>query len=189
MGKAKVCGIGVNDVDFTVRNIPSYSCWVCMLKRCYSKLFQKAEPSYIGCSVCDEWLLFSNFKEWFDANYVDGYALDKDILVKGNRVYSPETCCFVPQRINSLLINRKSHRAKSGIIGTHKNGKRFLAVLKINGKLKNLGRYNTVEEAFSAYKSAKEAQIQEVAAEYYSKGLIDKKVYDALMNYRIEKTD
>lgn len=103
-------GVACVDVDYAVCKTNAYVVWCDMLRRCYSEKYHKKKPTYKGCSVCDEWLLFSNFKRWFDENYIDGYCLDKDIIVKGNKVYSPDTCCFVPKCINSLLTNRKMHR-------------------------------------------------------------------------------
>ena len=162
--------------------------WRSMLSRCYSKKYQEKEPSYIDCSVCEEWLLFSNFKKWFDENYVDGYALDKDILIKGNKVYSPDTCCFVPFEINALLI--KCNRTRGVYpIGVCKCKNRFRAFLSVSGSILFLGSFVTIEEAFNAYKKAKEAYIKEVAQKYYDKREINKRVYDALMKYEVEITD
>lgn len=187
--RKKVQGVGVVDVNYSIKGMKSYSYWYCMLRRCYSNSFQEKEPSYKGCSVCDEWLLFSNFKKWFDKNYIECYALDKDILVKGNKVYSPDTCCFVPVEINSLFVNRKSQRTKSGLVGVYKKRNKFYSVLHIDKKQKNLGYFNSPEDAFNAYKIEKEKYIQKVATEYYSKGLITENVYNALMKYKVEATD
>lgn len=159
-----------------------------MLSRCYSAGKSQKWPSYDGCSVCDEWLIFSNFRKWFDENYVEGYALDKDIITKGNRMYSPETCCFVPARINNIILNRKKDRGKYPI-GVTKQCGRLYAYVSINGKSIRIGVFSTVVEAFDAYKEAKERYIKEVATEYYSRGEITKRVYDAMMRYKIEITD
>ena len=114
--KKKVYGVGVNDFQARVkqggRHIPSYCFWKRMLERCYSSKWHKDHPSYLGCSVCDEWKVFSHFDSWFNEHYREGYDLDKDILVQGNKVYSPSTCCFVPHRINALLINCEASRGK-----------------------------------------------------------------------------
>ena len=138
--------------------------------------------------MCDEWKRYSNFKRWFDENYTPKYDLDKDILVKGNKVYSPDTCCFVPHFINSLLINCKRNRG-SYPVGVSKRGSKYIAY--INRQLKHiiLGHYSTPEEAFQAYKEAKESYIKEVATAYYNEGKITEKVYNALMNWKIEITD
>lgn len=113
-------GVGVNDYDGFVRTndvvAKSYSIWREMIRRCYG-VFKENSCNAIyrekDCKVCDDWLYFSNFKRWFDQNHIDGYQLDKDILVKGNNVYSPNTCCFVPQELNKLLTK---HNRKEGII-------------------------------------------------------------------------
>ena len=82
--KQLIFGIGVNDYDGHVRIngkiIKSYDVWHSMIERCYSKKSHKKRPTYIGCKVHKEWLYFSNFKKWFDENYIEGYELDKDIL-------------------------------------------------------------------------------------------------------------
>lgn len=193
----KVYGVGINDYEKSVKcnnvHIPSYHTWVGMLKRCYCKKFLSTHNTYKSCYVCSEWLYFSNFKTWFDDNYISGYCLDKDILVKGNKVYSPETCCFVPNEINVLLCKSDKQRGDTPI-GVHKrqmvNGLKYVAYL--NNHIKkhfHLGTFNTIEEAFHAYKSAKEAHIQKMATQYYKGGKITKSVYDALIKYKVEITD
>lgn len=168
--------------------IVSYKVWRSMIERCYSNKYQERQPTYVGCEVCNEWLYFSNFKKWFEENYVDGYALDKDILIKGNKVYSPQTCCFVPQEINKLLLKHDRKRGEYPI-GIHKDRNNYVVLLSRYGKQEYLGTFKTPEEAFYVYKEAKEAHIKEVADEYYSKGLITKRVYDALYRWTIEITD
>ena len=105
-----VYGVGFNDYNGNIKynhvHIPSYHTWVEMLKRCFCDNFKNRNKTYTECNCCDEWKSFSAFKMWFDnpANgYKDGYCLDKDILIKGNKIYSPSTCCFVPNEINVLL--------------------------------------------------------------------------------------
>lgn len=162
----------------------SYTVWYSMIRRCYSDVYHKGHPTYIGCTVCDEWLLFSNFKKWFDENYIEGYALDKDILIKGNKVYSPETCCFVPNEINQLLCNKskRKHDLPKGVCKTKYN--KYIACLSVGNNIKRLGNYNTKEEAFNAYKRAKEEYIKEVANRYKYK--IDVRAYNSLIDYVIE---
>ena len=133
--------------------------------------------------MCDEWLRFSNFKRWFDKNYEEGYYLDKDILVNGNKVYSPETCCFVPHEINELIETRKNKTNKFyQCVEISKNGK-FRARIKRYGRREYLGTFNTPEEAFEAYKHGKVAYVREVADTYFNDGKITKEVYDALYRY------
>lgn len=87
-----------------------YSCWVSMLERCYSEKFHKNHPTYKDCYVCDEWLIFSNFKSWMETQDYEGKALDKDLLVYQNKVYSPETCVFIPKELNSFLVKNDVNR-------------------------------------------------------------------------------
>ena len=81
-----------------------------MLIRCYNKKDLEKNPTYKNTTVCIEWCNFQNFAQWFEKNYIDDWALDKDILVKGNKVYSPETCCFVPREINEVFKNSTSNK-------------------------------------------------------------------------------
>lgn len=124
----KVRGVGINDADYVVQvretlgyvdgkqkqrivwECPYYSTWTRMLDRCYSKTFHKHRPSYIGCSVCKEWHIFSNFKAWMETQDYEGLQLDKDLLIRGNRVYSPESCCFISLQVNSFLLEGSTRR-------------------------------------------------------------------------------
>ena len=190
--RRKILGVGINDSDVCVVSdklqMPSYYTWTHMMMRCYSKSYRREFPSYEGCFVCEEWKLFSHFKEWFDANYKDGYCLDKDILVKGNKEYAPEKCCFVPNEINALLIRHEKGRGKLPI-GVTKKGQKYAARLNIRSSSKWLGTYDTILSAFNAYKEAKESYLKEMATRYYDDGKISKKIRDALFNYRVEITD
>ena len=166
----------------------SYKRWADMLCRCYSK-HQKLHPSYIGCSVCDEWLCYENFEKWYNKNYyiVDNERmhLDKDILVKGNKLYSPDTCIFVPMKINSLFTNCKAVRGEYpiGVTRSKKNNK-FEPQVQGCGWL---GYYNTPEEAFYVYKENKEKRIKEIAEQYKDK--IPLILYNALYDYKVYITD
>lgn len=191
--KNLIYGIATNDLEISVFlddiTKKAYDTWRLMLDRCYSDDFHETHPSYKDCSVCEEWLKFSNFKQWFDRNYVEGYQLDKDILVKGNRVYSPQFCCFIPQRINSLLTKQSKATRKSIVGVTERYNGKYLAYYTKNRKNICLGTYDTKEEAFLAYKAHKEAYIKEMAQEYFANGKINEQVYQALMNYEVEITD
>lgn len=181
----KICGVGINDYKGTITNLKSYYIWHNMIARCYDKT-SKMFKYYEDCSVCKEWLLFSNFKRWFDDpenGYKDGYHLDKDILVQGNKVYSPETCCFVPPQIN---VQIKRNRKSSLPYGVVKNGSRFFANITKRSKTKLLGGFETKEEAFLLFKKERENYIQEITKKYYSDGKITKKVYDALIKYEVK---
>ena len=176
--------------------IKGYSVWTSMLSRCYSDEYKKTHPTYKGCCVCEEWHNYSDFKEWFYNNYYEipneQMALDKDILVKGNKIYSPDTCVFVPQNINNLFIKSNKIRGKYPIgVYFNKDANKFTAQCNIfyNGKkqYKNLGFYNTIEEAFNSYKQFKENYIKQVAEEYKDK--IPNNLYEAMYNYKVEITD
>lgn len=161
-----------------------------MLQRCYSHKCHEKYPTYIACGVHDDWIYFCNFKNWFDINYVKDFCLDKDILVKGNKIYSPETCCFVPQEINTLLVKSNGSRGQHPLgVSYHSQRNKFQVRMGISNIGKHLGFFNTANEAFKAYKTAKETHIKEVATEYYTKGKITERVYQALMKYEVEITD
>ena len=117
---------------------------------------------------------------------MQGWELDKDILFKGNKIYSPETCCFIPREINQIFPKRDLKRGEYPIGVTRKRGK-FSAQLSTKDFNKNLGVFNTPEEAFQAYKSAKESYIKEVADKW--KDQIEPRVYQAMYNYQVEITD
>jgi hypothetical protein len=89
-----------------------YSLWKTMIKRCYEPNRLKKFPTYVGCTVAKEWHNFQNFAEWYFENYPnDGkdYQLDKDHLVKGNKLYSPDTCCFLTPQQNTETSQAKTY--------------------------------------------------------------------------------
>lgn len=175
-----------------------YVCWKNMLKRCYDPYELNKRPTYIDCYVCDEWFNFQNFSEWYYKNYyeIDGeiMCLDKDILVKGNKIYSPKTCVFVPNNINVLFVKCDNVRGEY-TVGVHYNkaSGKLLARCCIyeGGKNKRvyLGSFspNKPFQAFYTYKNFKENYIKQVAEEY--KNLIPKKLYNALYAYEVEIND
>lgn len=169
-----------------------YDVWHHMLERCYSDIQDRKYPSYKGCWVCDEWHNFQNFARWYNDNYyeLDGERmnLDKDILYKGNMLYSPETCIITPQSINSLFIKSDIVRGSYPIgVNYDKRYKTYNSHCNDHGELIWLGSYKTVEEAFIAYKTYKENLIKRVADEY--KGLIPDVLYQAMYKYNVEIDD
>lgn len=173
----------------------SYMFWVGMLRRCYDKKYIDKKPTYKGCSVCEEWLNYNNFMKWYDKNYYEikgeQMTLDKDILIKGNKTYCPDTCVFVPSEINSLFTKRQLSRGTCPIgVTIDKNTKgenKYVASCNYKGKNIYLGRHRTVNEAFIEYKKFKENGIRQVAEEYKEK--IPKELYKALIKYNVEITD
>ena len=119
---------------------------------------------------------------------LEGWHLDKDILSKGNKLYSKDTCCFVPLEVNSLLIKRDNCRGEYPVgVDFHKATGKFRARLNINGETKYLGLFSTPEQAFQAYKLAKEAQIKVVAEKW--RHLLDERVFQALLDYEVNIDD
>lgn len=112
-----VYGVGINDADYKVQIkqtiqgkrkliwiCPFYRKWQDMLKRCYSEKFIKKHATYAGCTVCEEWKLFSNFKSWMESQNWENMQLDKDLMLYENKHYCPEACVFVSPTVNSFLI-------------------------------------------------------------------------------------
>lgn len=193
-----VYGVGyIGDGDYSKKhNNLHYNFWSNMLGRVYGKLLGKSLPTYVDADVSEGWHNFQNFAAWcetqpfFDTKDDKGksYHLDKDILVKGNKIYSPETCCFVPHEINSLIVKSDAKRGNYPLGVTYVHERHlFRAVHNVQGKQKFLGYFHTAEEAFGAYKEAKESYIKQVAEKW--KGEIDDKVYEALLQWKIEITD
>lgn len=186
-------GIGINDYDMPIskngKRLKSYEIWKAMLARCYGKRHSKNELAYNDCCVCEDWKYFSKFKKWFDKNYIEGYQLDKDILVKGNKIYSPQTCCFIPLEINTLMVRQNTRRGDCPIGVTKSKRKRYRAIIRIHQEYVILGYYDNALDAFYAYKMEKERHIKQVAQNFFDSGKITEQVYQALMNYEVEITD
>ena len=195
-----VHGVGILGAKYPSRvngvKTREYKLWQSMLKRCYSDAYKKKHPTYEGCEVSDNFKSYEYFYEWCHKQIgfgVDGngnpFQLDKDLLIKGNKVYSENVCVFLPQEINSLLVKCTASRGEY-LIGVYwdKTKKAFKAqVNKNKGKQEHLGFFKTEIEAFNAYKQAKESFIKEQANKW--KGKIDPRAYEALMSYTVEITD
>lgn len=166
---------------------PAYNAWHRMLTRCYSEKYQRLHPTYQKCEVCEEWLTYSNFKKWFVDNYIEGYQLDKDILVKGNKIYSPDFCTFIPQHINSLLIDRSNDRGKYPLgVNYEPKFDRYKSCISIHGKVKHLGYFKDPDTAHLAWAEAKKKYVSECANASYNCGEISKEVRDALLSRTFE---
>ena len=190
--------LGVNCPKLTdVYYNKCYSTWHGMLERCYNAKTQEKQPTYIGCSVCEEWHNFQNFKKWFDVNYYEieneRMCLDKDILIKNNKIYSARTCIFVPNTINVLFTKTNKCRGEYPIgVYYKKKLKKYIAQcseIQPNGKKAqtHLGVFSTPEDAFYAYKKYKEKVIKEVADKY--KEVIPNKLYEALYKWEVDIND
>ena len=185
-----MCGIGYRGCDDVDCTSQSYLRWHDMMNRCYNEKFLENHPEYVGCTVCTEWLNYSNFKVWYDKNKIAGMSLDldKDILFKENKEYSPATVAFVPHTINTLFINGKKHRGDLPVgVFYEKDKGKYRAAMAFMGKSIKLGTFDTPESAFAKYKEYKEDFIKDMAEQYREN--IPDKVYQAMMNWKIEITD
>lgn len=188
-------GEGIHRSSRNNRMNHKYKTWHEMIRRCYDKKKLKSNPSYFDCTVCDEWHNFQSFGDWYDNNFyqIEGEQmhLDKDILVKWNRVYSPESCIFVPARINCIFTKnggKKKDDMPFGVIQNNHKTKIYTAKCADDkGKTMYINSFNTVEEAFNAYKKHKELSIRDIANKYKDK--IPEKLYNAMINYRVEIND
>ena len=143
---------------------PFYRKWTDILRRCYSERHLQIRPTYRDCSVCEDWKTFSNFMDWMKTQPWEGKHLDKDILVPGNKVYSPQTCVFVNHQINSFLNTNPTKRGKYPVgVRFKKLSNKFEAQIKKFGKNRSIGYFNTAEEAHEAYKKERSKYILEVA--------------------------
>ena len=179
-----VFGVGVNDLDYRTqvyeyvtedggRRIKKhvfrckyYAAWTSMLERCYSKKYLESNPTYIGTSVCNEWLYATAFKKWMEEQDWQGKCLDKDIIVPGSKLYSPDTCAFVSKATNSFVTASDASRGDYPIgVYLHKRTGKYQASCKnpFTGKQEYLGLYSTPEEAHEAWRKRKHKLAQLVA--------------------------
>ena len=175
--------LGVGKYKASINHIHTQEndAWKCMISRCYEPGRKEYKTYFRDCTVCNEWLNFQNFAEWYCAHKYpvnERLHVDKDILHPGNKTYSPDNCLLVPQRINMLFLNKPNKRGLPNGIVRAKHG--YSA--KYNHV--ELGVFDTVEEAFFCYAKEKERKIQEVADEY--KNVIPEEVYQALLKYRVD---
>lgn len=181
------------------RHTKEYEAWRSILCRSFDAKYKIEKSSYKDVTCCDEWLLYENFYEWvhsqsnFDKWHNNkGWNVDKDIIVKNNKIYSPETCCLVPRNVNILFVRNVSQRGNLPIgVQYRRNNQKYIAQCRnvFDDNTITLGFYNSVEEAFSAYKQYKEYIIQKVAKIEFENGNITQKCYDSMMNYKVEITD
>lgn len=189
-GMGKVYGVGINDADYvTQRNVvvdgrkksvwrcPYYITWRDMLTRCYSEPHQKRCPTYVGCTVAEEWKIFSNFKGWMETQDWEGKQLDKDLLVEGNKRYGPDTCLFIPRLINSFMTDSGAIRGDLPIGARRSRGKyRVDCCNPFTKEQEYLGTFSCPEEAHRAWKAKKAEHARRLAEEQ-----TDKRVKKALL--------
>lgn len=175
MSKRLICGVGINDADYPVTSrvdgkywkCPFYSVWKSMIERGYSAYTKDRQPYYKDKYVCNEWHTFSNFKAWMETQDWEGNQLDKDLIVPGNKVYSPETCMFVSSQVNNFFLSRGSERGEwpLGVHYDKRKGKFKAFISELGtGRNKNLGSFNTPDEAHNAWLDRKKQLAVELAA-------------------------
>lgn len=172
MNTSKIAqGIGINDAEYQVcKNLkidgkikrvwvcPIYAAWKGMLERCYSRKVHERKPTYQGCSVSVEWHRFSDFSRWMLSQDWEGNCLDKDILVAGNKIYSPEACVLISKELNNFLTDRTSLRGDFPIgVSWHSTANKFVATCSnpFSGANEHLGLFLCPDEAHKAWKKRK----------------------------------
>lgn len=173
----------------------SYDHWKAMLHRCYNNEGKEKLKTYQDVIVCEEWHNFQNFARWYNENiWNENFTvLDKDILIRDNKTYSPDTCILVDKDINSLLLRRQNDRG-SFPIGVTKDSRSefsgYTATLTCEGVEKRLGTFRTMEEAFEKYKTEKEKHIKKIATKYKNEyENFPEKLFNVLINYSVNIND
>lgn len=192
--RKSVAGVGyIGEGPYnSVSSSQLFMVWSNMLTRCYDEESLKKNITYVGCSVDDRWHCFQDFAGWCEAQpqFVRNkdWHLDKDILERGNKVYSPDKCSFVPRDINNLFTLRGNERGDYPL-GVHRESKsgRYIAQINRDGRRVCLGRFPTPEAAFVIYKEAKESVVKEIAEKY--KAELKFEIYTSLINWKVEVTD
>lgn len=195
-GQKLICGVGINDgkhIQTKGSDVEySYGLWRKMLDRCYNKS-RRPYATYHDCSVSEEFKSFTTFHEWavkqFGFRFRD-YHLDKDILVKGNKIYHPDYCVFIPRELNSFLTTRKNHRGSSLLIGVNYHSRDLVYQARVSdgdGKRVHLGYFEDELSAFYAYKKGKESVAKNLAKRY--EDLVDQRVINSLLKYEVDIDD
>jgi hypothetical protein len=166
----------------------SYDVWHSLMRRCYWDKYHAREKSYKDVTVCEEWHNYQNFAKWFEENYnpetMQGWDLDKDIICPECKIYSPDTCCFVPLEINKFFC--KSKESRLGLmVGVKRNHKGFQCRVFIDGVRLTSKTYKTQEEASLFYNTEKEKYAKKIAEKW--RGTISDIIYDKLINYKVKQ--
>lgn len=171
-------GLGHYSLSKDGKDSEEYRKWYNMIHRCY---VDNRVTTYANCSVCEEWLNFQTFAKWMQSQtYELGWHLDKDLLVSHNKIYSPDTCCFLPSEVNNLIVVKKK-RGNALPTGVNKVGNKYRATIRIGMNNKHLGYFKNIEDAYKAYSVEKINHIKCVAEKW--KGVISNKAYLALLDY------
>ena len=185
--KRTVAGVGfIGSGSYnSVLHANEYLVWRDIIYRCYKPKVMNRRPCYVNCEVDDRWHNFQNFADWYVKHEFSGlgYQVDKDLLVSGNSVYSPDNCCLLPKEINGKI---QTSNSRTKLVGTtfHKASGRWQSQIRVDGKQLFLGTFDTQIEAHLAYVEAKEFHIHEIAEKW--KGDIEDKAYEALSNWKVD---
>ena len=186
-------GIGKYKAQINGKNTLEYQTWHNMIQRCYDPHCMNRQPTYQNTTVCKSWHNFQNFAEWFHKNYYkisdERIELDKDLIKKGNKIYCPEFCSFVPKSINLLLTKSDKARGKYpiGVIFRKENQKYTSQLSYSRNRRVYLGYFSSPLQAFNAYKIAKEKQIKIMTNKF--REVLNINVYNFLMQYEVLITD
>lgn len=199
-----ICGVGINDAKYKVTQTkmingvrkrvwicPYYGYWLRMINRCYSPSGLKNKPTYSNCSVCEDWLTFSNFRVWMEKQDFQGKQLDKDILFPENKVYSPETCIFVYNRVSSFILDAKDSRGEFPIgVSWAGHACKFRAECSnpLTKRVEKLGYFNCPQEAHTAWLTRKLELAKLLAAEQ-DDPRVAKALVDRYENYNVGCTN
>jgi hypothetical protein len=174
-------GVGKYRAKANNQKTLEYNIWMSILQRCYVEKYRYKYPAYEDCIVCDEWLIFQNFAQWYNDNiyYINDERMhiDKDILINDNKIYSPDRCIIVPQRVNMIFMNKAKNRDSDLPNAIYRCVNGYQA--SYNGK--SLGVFKTVEGAINAHDSAKKIHIKQVVEDYGDK--LPPKVQNALITW------
>lgn len=188
----KVYGKGITTTGLylpTIKRVHTkeYSAWKRMLQRCYSEKYHETHPTYKECEVCDEWLSFQAFAEWYDINtknITKPFHLDKDLKVANNKIYSPDTCMIIPQKVNQFLNDKKGSRGKFMIgVSFCKTYQKFRSQCmdSYSGKHTNIGLFDSEILAHEAWRDFKSMVAGNLASEQR-----DDKIKNCLLSYKIQ---
>lgn len=194
--RKSVAGVGINDATYISQptiggglrvRCPAYNTWIAIINRGHSSTFKRKHPSYSTATVDDAWHSFMSFRSWWIGNYVDGWQLDKDLLIDGNKSYGPGKCLYVPNWVNTIIEYGESINPDLPIgVCKNKSGRMpYQATVSINGRTKHLGRFNNPLDAHKAYVSAKLNHIDSVADELNA---IDQRLYHAIRGQVVSRS-
>jgi len=198
-----VCGVGINDASYRqeireryidtagikrsklIWQCPYHLKWHNILIRCYSSKYQNEKTTYKGCTVCDDWLVFSNFKSWMEKQNWEGKHLDKDFLIKGNKLYSPDTCIFVDGALNCFLTLNGAVRGEYPVgVSLYKVNGKYRSGICIDGKCTHLGYYLTSLEAHLVWQKAKLKQAEVLLLRYTEDKLVSMGLSRVILNLK-----